>query len=142
MVLKDPWMQLADLFLEHLEDWLFLVETMEPKRPGSLIVLPLQPSAAGNVVERFVVRREDLLTVLTAVRRRLRRMRPHLRRVYRMKWVQKRTHYDIAHELNYGVRTVDRYISQIRACVAGTLASLGPEKLAGFWREIGRIPGA
>jgi len=140
--LKDPWMQLADIILENLEDWRLLVEAMEPKHPGSIIVLPATPSAAGNAVERFVVKREDLMVVLSAVHRRLRRMRGHLRRIYRLKWVKKRTHYDIADELNYGLRTVDRYISQIRACVAGVLASLGPEKLAGFWHEIGRIPGA
>lgn len=88
-------------------------------------------------METFVLKKEDLEAVLAAIQRRMRRLRPHLREVYRLKCLSEKTHPCIAQELHFGERTIDRYVGQLKASVAGTLHTLGPDRLAPFWRHFG-----
>jgi len=135
---KDPLMRLADLVLENRAHWWYELYHMEPKAGSSYVRITFGRAAtASSPVEAFEIRKENLAAVLNAVRRRVRRMKPLLRRVEALKWGSGMTHSDIAKNLRIGIRSVDRYVGQIRACVAGTLRRLGPKKLADFWRNIG-----
>lgn len=73
---RDPILGLADLVIGYYNDWLLAAETMEPRRPGSIATLPIgRGSGGGSPVERFAIRRADLLEVLGVVGRPLKAAR-------------------------------------------------------------------
>jgi len=128
-------LDLADLVLENLEDWREELAIAEPSRGGSWITLTTgSRGGTSRPVESFVMRRDDLEATLRAVERRLKRMNPHLRKVYRAVWRNplgdKRL--VIAERIGCHEKTLARDIRRIRSMVAGTLANLGPGRLRGL----------
>ncbi len=69
------------------------------------------------------------------MRRRIRKLKARLRQVYRLRYVEGMTYAEIVRALvpQAGERSVERYVWQIRACVAATLRRQPPERLELIW---------
>jgi DNA-directed RNA polymerase specialized sigma24 family protein len=132
--MMDPHIELADIVLRNLADWQAEFELVQPRVGGSWVTLTSTGSAGGSPVETYVIRKADLEAVLAAVRRRIRRLPPALRAVYREVYVgdapPKRS--VSAARIGCHERTLSRDIGRIRQLVAGTLANLGPDRLRGL----------
>ncbi len=139
MSMVDPMERLADLFLANLTDWWAEVSAKEPRPGGSVATLPAVRGVTGNMVESFVFQRAHILEVLSEIRGVVRRLPPHLKKIYRLRYVRGKRRDDIARELRIGTRTVDARLSIIRGRVAGRLRQLDQEKLAAFWQETRRF---
>ncbi len=125
-------MDFADTVLEHLSDWWAEAWLAEPK-------VIFRPSATGfgsggpvDQVEAFAFKRENLLAALRPIRQRMRRLKARLRHVYRLHYLEGLPYPEVAKRLEpeAGVRSVRRYVEQIRACAAGTLRKMSPGKMA------------
>jgi len=141
---RDPFLDLAEAVLENLSDWWTEITLAEPRvvaRPVKWQLENPPPSHDGppaNPVEAFAARREDLLAALRPIRRRVKKLKARLREVYRLRYGEGFSYAKIAAELvpQAGVRSVERYVEQIRACVAGTLRRQKPERLEVLWQLV------
>lgn len=142
MSTRDPILRLADLVIENYDDWVLVAETMEPKTANAKVTLPIiRGSGGGSPVERFVIRRADLLEVLRVVGASLRSARKNrtMRAILRLRYGdQPMTYEEIAAVLHFSERTVRRYIDGLRKKVAGVLLNLGDRKMSVLWPFIGR----
>lgn len=128
----------VDCILHNLASWKTLVSLLEPKTSTSIVLLPVVRSW-GSAVERVAIERAALSTVLDVVEQSLNSLPPDLRKVARMKYEQKMSHFQIAKCLNWSKKTIDRRVNQIRQAVAGNLMVLGGERLSQFWPKIDSI---
>lgn len=62
---KDPLLQLSDVVLRNLPDWWQESKALEPKAGGSVTILVR--TSTNSPVETFVLKKEDLETVLFAI---------------------------------------------------------------------------
>ena len=136
MSMRDPMERLADKFLLNLADWWAEVNAKEPRTSRDHVRLKGSRGVVGNAVESFVLKRAELKEVLAAVRGVLRRLPPHLREIYRLRYVEKLSILAISERHLIGTRTIDHRLSIIRGRVAGRLTKLERPDLAEFWREI------
>ncbi len=135
----DPWEELADLVLYNLEDWLREVMAMEPKVSSSLVTLTAARGVAGNIVESFVMRRDQALRGLRVIDGLVRRLPAHLRCVYRLRYVERLTRKEVAERVHCDIRTVDKRLGIIRGRVAARLRSMEAESCADFIQVLCRF---
>lgn len=143
MSCRDPFMDLADQVLENLSDWWVEFHLAEPRAVMKPVKQAIEdgPGKAGgpnNPVATLAGCREDLLCALKPIRRRVKKLKARLRQVYRLKYREGLTYPAIADALvpKAGIRSVERYVEQIRNCVAGTLRRQNAGRLALLWRLV------
>lgn len=126
MSCRDPFGELAEVVLLNLHYWWVEVSTMEPR----VIALPAEhfgdgpPPGSGHVSDptsSFALRRERWLGVLKQLRGVIRRLPPHVREVYRLRYRQGFTRDQISGAMHIHVRTVDKRLAIIRGRVVGCL---------------------
>lgn len=134
MNMEDPWMRAADQVLENLADWWAEATLAEPRAIMRFVNadMPAPPPGQDSPVEKFAIRREDLLNALRPIRNRVKRLKARLRHVYKLRYVEGLPYAEVAAALDppAGLRSVERYVGQIRACVAATLRRQSPERKA------------
>ncbi len=144
MSCRDPFMELADQILQNLSDWWVEIHLAEPRivpppvKQQAQAPPPPRGGLPANPVEAFADRREELLAALRPVRRRVKKLKARLREVYRLRYRDGLTYDQIARALvpQAGKRSVERYVEQIRACVAGTLRRQSAERLELLWQLV------
>lgn len=142
MSMRDPILRLADLVIENYDDWALIAETMEPRHGDSIATLLIaRGSSPGSPVERFVIRREDLLEVLRVVGEALRTARKNktMRAILRLRYGERpMTYGEVATVLHFSESTVRRCVDSLRRRVAGALLNLGARRLSALWPFIDR----
>jgi len=134
MSARDPILQLADIVIRNYDDWRLIVMTMEPRHPGSIVKLPYGPTPQSSPVERFVMRRDQLIEILDLVGRviDLSRRSRFIRRLIEYRYEQDLVYKEIADRLNCDEKTVRRKLDHLRRRVAGVLLNMGERRMSVF----------
>jgi len=133
MSCRDPMEERAEIILCNLHFWWAEVRLMEPRVVGLPVrdLLDNRPRPVdgppGNPVEAFVLQRFRWLRSLAIIRGVLRRLPPHVRRVYRLYYREDLTRDEISGAMSCHVSTVDKRLAIIRGRVIGCLRRMRRE---------------
>ncbi|MDF9408276.1 MAG: hypothetical protein A4E52_00442 [Pelotomaculum sp. PtaB.Bin013] len=115
--------RMVDWFLYNLPMLKEQVETMEGSTTCKITIVWARTQNTESKIEKYAIKRNTVLSAVSAVEKGIRSLHPDQRKVYRLKYKQGFSNKAIRKRLYFSTRTVERRLAEVRNMISMIIAN-------------------